>query len=178
MAWQDDYENYDQFGNLISTGGFRPQMNGPQYGGMEYQNYPAPQPRGLQAAQKVAGAVNPALGIGLKAAGGLFGMIAGSGARKIRKQGLTGLQRTLGKPVFDVNEGMGFARKATYADTERLGRSFDRVYGIDTSRGAGMFGKEIVGRLATQGLGLFTDEAKARAARDQRIYETLMNWQG
>ena len=179
MAWQDDYENYDQFGNLISTGGFKPQMNGSQYGGMEYQNFAAPrQSNALSQAAPIAGAVNPALGIGLKAAGGLFGMIAGSGARKIRKQGLTGLRGMIGKPVYDVNAGMGFARQGTYADAEKLGNQFDRNFGLDTGRGAGMFGKEIVGRLATQGLGLFTDEAKARADRDFRINQILSQWQG
>lgn len=133
---------------------------------------------GLQAAQKVAGAVNPALGIGLKAASGLFSLIGGAGARGIRKQGIQGLRGMLGKPVFDPNAAYGFARRGTYADAQQLGGQYDRNFGLDTGRGAGMYGKAIVDRLASQSSGLYVDAEKAKADRDARIYQLLASYQG
>lgn len=153
------------------------QQYGLDYGG--YENYPAP-PRntGLGLATAAAGKVNPALGIGLKAASGLFSLIGGAGARGIRKQGIQGLRGMIGKPVFDPNAAYGFARRGTYADAQQLGGQYDRNFGLDTGRGAGMYGKAIVDRLASQSSGLYVDAEKAKADRDARIYQLLASYQG
>lgn len=133
---------------------------------------------GLDSAGNVAMVANPALGIGLKAAGGLASLWAGRYGRKVRKQGVEGLRGMIGKPVFDPGTAYAYARGATYNDMNRLGNSFDRRFDMDTGRGAGMFGKAIAERLGSQSSGLYVDAETARAERDRRIYEALAGFQG
>jgi len=176
----DDYENYDELGGLSSTGGFTPQTNGPQYGGLEYQNSPAPRMGGSTGTgdNKKAGGGIPWLDIGLKFASSALSYLGGGYGRGVRKQGVQGLRGMIGKPVYDPNAAFGFARRGTYNDAQQMGGQYDQRFGLDTGRGAGMYGKAIVDRLASQSSGLYVDSEKAKADRDERIYQLLASYQG
>lgn len=174
----DDYENFDEYGNPISTGGFTPQVGNfaSDMGG--YERTPAPANTGLNVASAVVGEVNPALGIGLKGLSAVASYFGGAQARGIRKQGIQGLRGMIGRPVYDPNQAFSFARRATYNDAQQMGGQYDRNFGLDTGRGAGMYGKAIVDRLASQSSGLYVDSEKAKADRDARIYQLLASYQG
>lgn len=147
-----------------------------------YENYSpptlAPVQTGLKTGSDMAQKVNPALSIGLKGLSAAASYFGGAQARGIRKQGINGLRGMLGRPVYDPNQAFSFARRGTYNDAQQMGGQYDRNFGLDTGRGAGMYGKAIVDRLASQSSGLYVDSEKAKADRDARIYQLLASYQG
>ncbi len=136
----DDYTNYDQQG-LASTASFKPQMNGPQYGGLEYQNYQAPQSglsSGLNTAGNAAGAANPLLGIGLKGVGALAQLLKRDPYKNTRKTAIRGLEARANNPL-NVTGLLSRRRMAIMHDASRFGEQGDRFNRFDKGRSFGEF---------------------------------------